>query len=224
MTSQSATWEGATRRDAYRDDFLAKRDRFADAVDQGDWPTVLEALAKDGSLANARRLGGASDWTALHQTAWHPAPPEVVEELVRAGAWRTLRSADGERPLDIATRLGHDHLLPLLRPVPVHPVPEAVLQAMEPRLHTLILARAQQLAGHQDVLPPQVAVLTELAVPKLWLPVPGMHGSFNIELLPADDTAPVRLEVASASRVAGGSGQTHHITADGCTMVEDGWG
>ncbi|WP_327072191.1 hypothetical protein OG196_00755 [Kitasatospora purpeofusca] len=82
--------------------------------------------------------GGRSGWAPLHQAARHNAPTEVVERLLAAGAWRTLRSADGERPVDLATRLGREALVPIL-----HPVPEVDLRAMEHLLHALIRVRAE---------------------------------------------------------------------------------
>ncbi|MCC9310081.1 hypothetical protein LN042_23935 [Kitasatospora sp. RB6PN24] len=226
-------WIGSTSRDEYRPDYLATLNQAADAAHHGDWPTILSLLPQPGqagaqisatTLANTRRVGDASGSAPLHHAARLAAPPAVIEQLIAAGAWRTLRDARGERPVDIATRLGHHHLAALLRPAPKHPVPDVVLQAMEPQLHTLLRARAQQLAGHQDLLLPQVAVLTELPDPLLTVTVPGMYGNFIIELQNAQDPQSMRLEVSGSSRVAGGSGQTHHITAADCTLVEDGWG
>jgi hypothetical protein len=37
--------------------------------------------------------------------------------LLQLGAWRTLRTAQGERPLEIAERQGHAHLRKLLEPM-----------------------------------------------------------------------------------------------------------
>lgn len=226
-------WLGSTRRDEYRPDYLATLDQAADAAQHGDWPTLLGLLPQHGqagaqisatTLANTRRVGDPSDSAPLHHAARLAGPPAVIDQLIAAGAWRTLRDAHGERPVDIASRLGHHHLVPLLQPAPKHLVPDEVLQAMEPQLHVLLRARAQELAGHQDLLMPQVGVLTELPDPLLAVTVPGMYGNFIIELEHADDPDTVRLEVSGSSRVAGGSGQTHHITAAGCTLVEDGWG
>ncbi|MER7578744.1 ankyrin repeat domain-containing protein [Kitasatospora sp. NPDC097691] len=222
-----AEWDGVAERGVYREQYQAELDRLSDAVHRGAWPAVLAAVAgpqlpaTSSGLANARRIGGRSGWAPLHQAAWHDAPAEVVERLVAAGAWRTLRSTDGERPVDVAIRLGRDTLVPLLEPAPVHPVPEGVLRAVEHYLHALIRVRTEADRISSALLLPQVAVLTELPDAALWFPVPGMYGGFAVRLEDVG-TAP-RLTVKSHSRVVGGSGQTHHITPDGCVLVESGW-
>ncbi|MFE2111300.1 hypothetical protein ACFXAF_36310 [Kitasatospora sp. NPDC059463] len=82
-------------------------------------------MERSPGLANARRVGGRSGWAPLHRAAWLDAPAEVVHRLPAAGAWRTLRSTDGERPVDRAARLGRDAPLPLPEPQPLHLVREA---------------------------------------------------------------------------------------------------
>lgn len=64
---------------------------------------------------------------------------------------------------------------------------------------------------------PPVAVMNEAPNGRLWFPVPGMHGGFDIQLREG------YLEVASWCRVVGGSGQRHVITQDGATLVEQGF-
>jgi hypothetical protein len=182
---------------------------------------VPAAVSKSAALVNARRVGGRSGWAPLHQAAWHDAPAEVVEQLLAAGAWRTLRSTDGERPVDVAARLGRDALLPLLEPVPLHPVPAKELRAMEHFLHALVRVRTEHYAVRTALFLPQACVLTELPDAALWFGVPGMYGGFGIHLEEAG-TAP-RLRVTSHCRMVGYSGRTHHITPDGCVLVESGW-
>ena len=48
------------------------------------------------------RPGGHSRYTVLHQAAHGGAPVAVVEQLLALGAWRTIRTACGERPVDVA--------------------------------------------------------------------------------------------------------------------------
>jgi hypothetical protein len=216
-----AQWYGVTDRELHQEATLAERDRLADAAHRGDWAAVLTAVTASPELANARRIGGRSGWTPLHQAAWQGAPAAVVEQLVAAGAWRTLRCADGERALDIATRLGRDQLAPLLEPAPVHPVKPRALQAMQHFLHALIRVRTEEFSIQADLLLPQVSVLTELSDEGLGFRIPGMYGGFGI-VLEEPATAP-RLRVTSHCRVVGYSGQTHLVTPDGCTLVDQGW-
>ncbi|MFJ1791104.1 hypothetical protein [Kitasatospora griseola] len=216
-----ANWNGVAERGHFHEHVQTALDQASDAAYRGDWPAVLAAVAKSPDLANTRRTGGRSGWTPLHQAAWHGAPPEVVHQLLDAGGWRTLRATDGERPVDIAARLGRDTLLPLLEPAPLHPVGERDLRAMQHFLHALIRVRTEDYGVKAALTLPQVCVLTELPDPRLEFTVPGMYGGFGIHLeQPA--TAP-RLTVTSHCRVVGCSGQTHHITADGCTLTESGW-
>ena len=50
----------------------------------------------------------------------------LQRRLVELGAWRTLRNARGERAVDVAGRLGHNHLLGVLKPAFRHQVPGSV--------------------------------------------------------------------------------------------------
>ncbi|MFE7564577.1 ankyrin repeat domain-containing protein [Kitasatospora sp. NPDC057500] len=220
-----AEWDGVGERGVYDDEHQAERDRLSDAAHRGDWAAVLAAVErsaeKSADLVNTRRVAGRSGWAPLHQAAWHNAPAEVVERLLTAGAWRTLRSADDERPVDVATRLGHAALLPLLEPAPLHRVPEADLRAMQHFLHALIRVRTEDFGVTTALVLPQASVLTELPDAALWFRVPGMYGGFGIQL--EEVRAGRRLVVRSHCRIVGHSGRTHHITPDGCTLTESGW-
>ncbi|KDN86974.1 ankyrin repeat domain-containing protein [Kitasatospora cheerisanensis] len=205
----------------YKEQHQAQLDEVADAAYRGDWTAVLAAVEKSPGLVNTRRTGGRSGWAPLHQAAWHGAPGAVVRQLVDAGGWRTLRAADGERPVDVATRLGRRDLVPLLEPEPVHPLQDRAQRAMEQYLHALVRIRTADFGVELKLNLPQIGVLTELPDGKLWFAVPGMYGGFAIVLEEAA-TSP-RLRVSSHCRVVGYSGQTHHITADGCALIESGW-
>jgi hypothetical protein len=152
-----ADWDGVAERGVYKDAHQGERDRLSDAAHRGHWAPVPAAVSKSAALVNARRVGGRSGWAPLHQAAWHDAPAEVVEQLLAAGAWRTLRSTDGERPVDVAARLGRGALLPLLEPVPLHPVPAKELRAMEHFLHALVRVRTEHYAVRTALFPPRPA-------------------------------------------------------------------
>ncbi|MFD8597846.1 ankyrin repeat domain-containing protein [Kitasatospora sp. NPDC059646] len=216
-----AEWDGVAERGQYKEAYQAQLDEVADAAYRGDWPALVAVVEKSPGLANTRRTGGRSGWAPLHQAAWHGAPPEVVRQLLRAGAWRTLRAADGERPVDVAVRLERHELVGLLEPAPLRPLADRSLRAMEEYLHALVRIRTADFGVKLALNLPQISVLTELPEGKVWFPVPGMYGGFSIALEDAE-TSP-RLSVSSHCRVAGYSGQTHHITADGCALVESGW-
>lgn len=205
-------WDGVTVRADYKAVVVAGRDFLADAARDGDWPDVFRVLDNERRWVNAGRVGGKSGYAPLHQAAWQGAPEDVVRELLARGAWRTLRSTDGERPVDIAERRGHDHLIEPLGPLMLRRVPDA-----EAHLHDLIRSRIPHLVTQSALRLPQLGPLSEVDEPRMWFPVPGMYGGFDI-LLNGDS-----LNVDSWNRVVGGWAQTHRITADGWELVADGW-
>jgi hypothetical protein len=66
---------------------------------------------------------------------------------------------------------------------------------------------------HQVLRYPPVDILHEVPGQRLWFPVPGMYGGFDITLM--HDF----LDVKSWSRIGGGSGQEHLITTEGPILV-----
>ena len=211
-----AEWDGVTKRDDYREAMVADRDRLADAARDGRWPDVF-ALLREHPWVNRGRVGGRSAFTPLHQAAWHGAPVDVVRKLLDLGAWRTIRAANGQRPLDVADERGHHHLRELLQPAPKHPLSDAVADGMREQLHLLIRGRIPELYEKSRLWLPQVEPLTELDEPTLWFPVPGLYGGFSIELSDHE------LTVRSWCRVAGGWAQTHRVTRDTIQLLESGW-
>jgi hypothetical protein len=89
-------------------------------------------------LVNTTRPGGQSLYAPLNQAAHGGAPTHIPEELLRLGAWRTLRTAQDERPLDIATHQGHHHVRELLTPVLQYGVPLKTLAQIQLHFHTVI--------------------------------------------------------------------------------------
>jgi hypothetical protein len=210
-------WDGITQRSSYREDIVAERDRLADAARTGDWGTVFDVLEEHHDWVNSGRIGGPSGYAPLHQAAWHGANPDVVGRLLELGAWRTLRTNAGETARDIALRQGHAHLAERLTPVVLHPVGTDILARLEGNFHGLIRERVDDLVAEHRLRLPELSPLTEVAEPCFWFPVPGMYGGFRYSLDGQE------LAVDSWCRIAGGSGQTHHITADDVHLVTSGW-
>jgi hypothetical protein len=208
-------WHGGGSRTAYKAEFVDAVNRLAHAAKAGDWDGALAQLDAHPDLINTGRIGGPSGFRSLHQAAWHGASTDIVDELVRRGAWRTLRASSGLRPEDIARERGHGHLAGSLRPVIVHEVGD--LDSLQERLHEVILGRVADLVEEHRMRLPVVEPLTEMEDPELWFPVPGFYGGFKIQLRDEE------LWVDSWCRVVGGSGQRHRITADGVTLVESGF-
>lgn len=192
-----------------------QRQVLADAARDGDWIRVL-ALCHEGLPVNGSRPGGPSMFAPLHQAAWHGADPRTVQQLLALGAWRTLRSAKGERPVDIATRKGHHHLLELLQPQVVRPCDPDTLSWLDLRLAELVERRIRPHLTCR-LRHPCTEVLTELDDEGLWYPVPGMYGGFHVRLREA------HLYVTSWCRVAGGSGQANVVTREEFWLVDEGF-
>ncbi|MGW8880661.1 outer membrane protein assembly factor BamB family protein [Streptomyces mirabilis] len=218
-----AEWDGVTLRSTVHPGAAAERDRLSDAARDGDWRTVFRILDESPSWANSARLEGRRKYAPLHQAAWHGATVETVERLLSYGAWRTLRTSGGDRPIDIAARRGHRHLTSVLSPEDKHPLSRDVLARLQRSFHNLIREIADPNDGRGPDLPtrerlrlPELEVLTELDRPACWFPVPGMYGGFLFELRGAE------LIVNSWIRVVEGSERTHHITVGG-VRLEGAW-
>lgn len=215
MTSE---WQGVLDPDVLNSALVAHAARLADAAKAGRWDTVLELVEgrSTWSDANQWRITGRSWFTPLHQAAWLGAPVGVAERLLLAGAWRSLRTAEGGRPLDIARQRGHHHLLGALAVRDLGAADQRRVTAWDSHLADLIAERARPLDPVRfRPVPTELLVMEQMDT--LWVPYPGMYGGFSLSVHRG------RLVVESWSRVAGGSGQAHVITESGSVMVEEGF-
>lgn len=89
---------------------------------------------------------------------------------------------------------------------------------LETWFSALITVRVRPLGGTYRM--PQLGPLVEHPDASFWCAIPGYYGGFAYEWLDRDrrDT----LDVTSWSRVIGGSGQQHHITASSVNLVWEG--
>ncbi|MCA8095153.1 ankyrin repeat domain-containing protein [Burkholderia anthina] len=218
----SLVWDGIIGADVLDAAHVASRHALADAARNGDWATMLVLAARAPDLVNATRPGGTSLHAPLHQAAYGGAAPTVVAELLRLGAWRMLRDAQGRRPVDIAAARGHRALVDLLTPQPKRSVPHDTLTHIQRHFHAMIVGRIAHLRVDALRLPELEPLLEfDAQAPRMWFAVPGMYGGFGYALQADGDAT--TLVSTSWSRVAGGSGQRHAITANGCTLVEEGF-
>ena len=97
----------------------------------------------------------------------------------------------------------------------------ASILAVERNLHVLMHLRAGNLIEDHGVILPGLTAPADATDDSEWFPIPGMYGGFSYRW--AADSAESMLVVESWSRVVGGSGQRHHVTASGCTLVEEGF-
>lgn len=214
-------WDGVTRSETLDEVAAQTRHALADAAKSDDWPRVFELIAEHDGLVNDTRPGGSSLYAPLHQAAHGGAPVEVARRLIDMLAWRTLQNVRGERPVDVADRRGHRHLLGVLAPEPKHHVPLGVLLKVQAHFHAVIRGRADREVQAHTLRLPELEPLLELERPHMWFPVPGMYGGFSYRLEVAGVHA--KLVAESWCRVVGGSGQRHEITSAGSRLVEEGF-
>lgn len=229
-------WHGVLEPPQLFDHVVAARHRLADAAKEGNWPLVFRLLDESGGLVDVNnwRPGGTAWFTPLHQAAWHGAPVSVAAELVARGALRTLTDARGrtahdvrqdrdtnERKLKGLKAESHLALRSFLAP-PSSPLEPGRLRALDRHLTEVIDSRVKGVLfegrdPHAVLRYPPVGILHEIPGNRLWFPVPGMYGGFDIMLRQG------YLEVSSWCRVVGGSGLRHLITEDGITLVDSGF-
>ncbi|MCT9934509.1 hypothetical protein N5079_30320 [Planotetraspora sp. A-T 1434] len=178
------TWDGTTRVASLDARAAEARQRLADCAKQYDWPGVFEVLDAEPGLVNSARPDGKSWYAPLHQAAHAGAAAEVVERLVELGAWRGLRNAAGKRPVDVAQRGNHKHLLGVLEPSRRIEVPAESLRRIQVYFHAVIRAQVQHLIDQHALRLPELEVLLEFDEPQMWFPVPDMHGRYEFRLEP----------------------------------------
>ncbi len=214
-------WDGITRSETLAGRGLQIRQRLADRTRSYDWPGALAILSEHPEYVNATRPGGQSLYAPLHQAAHGGAPARVIVDLLNLGAWRTLQNARGERPVDIARKRGHGHLIPTLEPVLERQVPLGILLRVQEHFHGVIRERASELVEEHALRLPELEPLLEMKTPRVWFAIPGMYGGFSYRLEEAG--VEPRLVTESWSRVVGGSGQRHEITPAGSRLVAEGF-
>ena len=221
MKTDEFIWDGVRLSSTVREEWLEARAAVADAAREYDWRRLLRLLENHDELVNSVRPDGWSLYAPLHQAAHGGAPAEVVVKLIGMGAWRTLRTARGERPVDVAARKGHTRLLRALEPVLLHVVPTTALFRIQVNFHEVIRSRADALVREHQLRLPELEPLLEIRQAPVWFAVPGMYGGFSYEL--EADGEQSRLIVESWCRVVEGSGQRHVVSAAGSTLVEEGF-
>jgi len=216
---QELQWHGVTLRDTYASWVQEKRDKLADAARDGRWDEVLRLLEHDTALVNAARPGGTSGFALLHQVGYVGAPATVVAELLRCGAWRTLRTFASERPVDIAAKRPHPAwLVELLAPEVRTAVAPSALAALELHFHATIRWRAESQVREHRLRLPQLETLTEMPLgQRVTFTVPGMYGAFSYHLERGGDDP--MLAASSWSRVVEGPDDRYVVTCAGFTRV-----
>lgn len=214
-------WDGITKSEALQGDELKVRLKLADAAKSYNWKKTVKILQNRPDLINVTRPDGRSLYTPLHQAAHGNAPAEIVRTMIAMGAWRTLKNANGDRPVDIARNKKHQYLVHLLEPVYKTKCSREKLRKIQKHFHEIILSRTKDLIEQSGLILPELEPLLEIDEPTMWFPVPGMYGGFNYWLEGTGEN--IKLIAESWCRVASGLGQRHEITSEGGKLVEEGF-
>jgi hypothetical protein len=221
MAKNELYWEGITKGRSYNERYRVKAEDVRNNCLDRKWQVALHYIAQDefGAL-NAVCVDDPYWRTPLHVFAELGAPVERVEALIGMGALCSVRDKRALRPVDLVPGSASPELIAMLEPAPRRWVSAEVLDGIQTRLRRLIRGRADHFVDEHELRFPQVAVLLEMQQPRMWCPIPGMYGGFLLELEQRGDEAV--LLSSSGSRVFGGSGQRHEITAGGIELVEQG--
>ncbi len=214
-------WDGITKSSSLSDAQVESRNKLAHAARNFNWNEVLNLIHQTKVSANSWRLDGKSYYTPLHQAAYAGASSNVIQSLLDLGAWRTLKNARNERPVDIAQNKGHHQLLNLLEPVYQHTIPPEIIKKTEYHFHKLIHDRGTRYITQENLRLPPLSILQEIDTPEMWFPIPGMYGGFKYRL--ETSGTETKLITESWSRVVEGSGQRHEITSSGTTLIAKGF-
>jgi hypothetical protein len=213
---QALVWDGITRPTTPSDVTAEARQQLGECARRYNWKGVFEALEADSLLINSSRPGSASRYAPLHQAAHGGAPVDVVMRLIALGAWCGLRNAAGERPLDVARRRNHTHLLRILEPPRHIDVAPEVLRRIQVYFHAVIRVRAQHLVDEHALRLPELEVMLEMPDPHLFFALPPVHSGFWFRLEPAGPNS--RLVAESSFHSVDNSYERHTITASGVTQ------
>jgi hypothetical protein len=214
-------WDGLTRPETLGEEAVRVRKGLADAAKNYDWPRVIAILSEHQELVNTTRPGGSPLYAPLHQAAHGGARPEIVHRLIGLGAWRTLQNVRGERPIDVAERRGHLHLLGILTPDLKRRVPIGILLKVQAHFHAVIRGRAEKEVQEHRLRLPELEPLLEFDDLRVWFAVLGMYGGFSYRMEAVGVGA--KLVSESWSRMVQGSGERHEITSAGSRLVEKGF-
>ena len=217
----SVEWPGRVTSNPFSEEVRKTRKAFEQVIRAKKWEDILYALKQSRDLINEPFLDDPRWSSPLHYLTEENAPVEIIERTLSMGAWRTLKTLSGEKPIDIALRKGRQDLIALLMPIYRHTVDLGSLSKIQKHFHEVIIGRINVLPNWMSLRLPDLEVLLEIEEPSMWFPVPGMYGGFNYELV-LKLKAP-KLVSESWVRIVDGSGQRHEITSKGSKLVEEGF-
>ena len=218
----SVEWCGMVKSDSFSENARIMRKEFEQIIKSNRWDDVFSVLEQNPDLINATFLDNPLWYSPLPHLTEENAPVEIIEKTISLGAWRTLKTLNDEKAIDIALRKGRQELVRLLNPIYYYNIQLESLSKIQKHFHEVIIGRINVLPNWKSLRLPELEVLLEIKDPSMWFPVPGMYGGFNYRLAFNKDKT-VRLISESWIRVVGGSGQRLEITSKGSELVEEGF-
>jgi ADP-ribosyl-[dinitrogen reductase] hydrolase len=194
-------------------------DGLLPALEARDWGALLRLVRETPTLVNTVYRKGRSTFHLLHEVARRNAPADLVHELVRLGAFRTVADSAGQTPIDVAMKNGAHDLAWALQPTIVNPLEPRRVAFIQELFHGLIRAVMLGYNISDELWLPQLSILTEAKDQKIWFPIPGMYGGFHFWL--EQPSGPV-LIADHWCRVFAGSDMRHRITPTEVILVEEG--
>jgi hypothetical protein len=214
-------WCGIVKSDMFSNDWQILIKKLEQVIKAHEWDEMFTILDKDPELINTCFLDSPSWHAPIHQLALENSPSEIIEKILSMGAWRTLKTINGDKAIDIANKKGYQHLAKLLGPVYRHTPDIKVLSEIQRHFHQVIIGRISVIPDWQSLRLPDLEVLLEIKQSHMWFSVPGMYGGFDYKLVFKGKT--LKLISDSWSRIVGGSGERHEITSKGSKLVEQGF-
>lgn len=216
-----AHWHCTTRSEHSTGWSADLRKEITNAAQGHQWDTLLNLLTAVGNKdwVNAVHLDDPSFDTPLHEAARGGAPEYVIQKLIELKAFRTIRNAQGKRPIDVARDAEQTHLYSLLEPALRSDASVVDLEPIQQHFHILIHQRAPRLKREsifQGLWLPELEPLLETNIEHIWCRIPSMYGGFKYWL---DIEGNVKVLTESHSRISWGSEQFHKIDAKGIELM-----
>lgn len=176
---ETMEWQGVTQKNVYSVDINNHLANITELSKRSNWQGLFDILKDESKYVNFFNPSEDLWYAPLHYAAEEGASDIIIRKLIEMGSWRTLRTAKGERAVDIVARKGHTNLVDILKPVLHYSIATDRLAQMQKYFHKYIIRRTETLVKDYKLRLPDLEPLLEMRNSKIWFPVPGMMGGFS---------------------------------------------
>ncbi len=215
-------WNGMQNPDKMQAGERKYRMRLAEYSKAFQWDKMIFLIRSHPEMVNCARPGSKSLYAPLHQAAHGGAPVEVVQSLLELGAWRLLRTAEGQLPVDIAREKGRSHLISLLEPEYRWDASRGMMQRVQGYAHEIILKYARETVQEFDLRLPELEPILE-SEKGMHFDLPQPWGGFEIGFM-ADKPQILFFLVSGWVRNyqnVGGQSFTYAVSPHGSLLVDE---